>query len=75
MEDYFRLGLNEDDEEGWTEKLQTWNIPKPTKVDAHPTNLVTLTKIVYGIEKRLKVYAINKWDCRQEKFSLIEEVI
>ena len=63
MEDYFHLGLNEDDEKGCTEKLQTWNIPKPTKVDAHPTNLVTLTKKVCGIKKRPKVYAVNKWDC------------
>ena len=64
MEDYFHLGLNEDDKKGCTEKLQTWNKPKPTKVDARPTNLVTLTKKVYGIEKRPKVYAVNKWDCR-----------
>lgn len=53
MEDYFHLGLNEDDKKGCTEKLQTWNKPKPTKMDARPTNLVTLTKKVYGIEKRL----------------------
>ena len=26
--------------------------------------MVTLTKKVYGIEKRPKVYAVNKWDCR-----------
>ena len=58
------MGLNEDDKKGCTEKLQTWNKPKPTKVDARPTNLVTLTKKVYGIEKRPKVYAVNKWDCR-----------
>ena len=60
MEDYFHLGLNEDDEKGYTEKLRTWNIPKPTKMNARPTNLVTLTKKVYGIEKRPKVYAVNK---------------
>ena len=52
MEEYFRLGLNEDDAKGCTEKRQTWNIPKPSKVDARPTNLVSLTKKVYGVEKR-----------------------
>ena len=29
-----------------------------------PTNLVTLTKKVYGVEKRPKVHVVNKWDCR-----------
>ena len=33
-------------------------------MDARPTNLVTLTKKVYGIEKRSKKCRINKWDCR-----------
>ncbi|XP_065892315.1 uncharacterized protein [Dysidea avara] len=64
MEEYFRLGLNEDDAKGCTEKRQTWNIPKASKVDACPTNLVSLTKKVYGVEKRPAVYTVNKWDCR-----------
>ena len=64
MEEYFRLGINEEEAKGCTEKQQTWNIPRPAKVDARPTNLVTLTKKVYGVEKRPKVYTVNKWDCR-----------
>lgn len=64
MEEYFRLKLNEYDQKGCTEKLQVWNIPKSPKVDARPINLVSLTKKVYGVEKRPKVYAVNKWDCR-----------
>ena len=65
MEEYFRLRLNEEDQKGCTEKLQTWNKPKPSKVDAGPTNLVSLTKKIFGIEKRPKVYAVNNWDCRE----------
>ena len=64
VEEYFRLKLNEEDEKGCTEKLQIWNIPKPSKVDARPTNLVSLAKKIYGIEKRPRVYTVNKWDCR-----------
>ena len=44
IQDYFHLKINEEDEKGCTEKRQTWNIPKQEKVDARPTNLVTLTK-------------------------------
>jgi len=64
MEEYFRLKLNEYDQKGCTEKLQVWNILKSPKVDAHPINLVSLTKKIYGVEKRPKIYAVNKWDCR-----------
>ena len=32
---------------------------KTYEMDAHPTNLVSLTKKVYGIEKRFKVYCVN----------------
>lgn len=64
IEDYFRSGLNEDDQKGCTEKLQTWNQPRRKKVDARPTNLVMLSKKVYGVEKRPKVCNVNKWDCR-----------
>jgi len=64
VEEYFRLGLNEEDEKGCTEKLQVWNIPTPSKVDAHPTNLVSLSKKIYGVEKRPKVHSVNNWDCR-----------
>ncbi|XP_065901931.1 uncharacterized protein [Dysidea avara] len=64
IEEYFRLGLDEEDKKGCTEKLQTWIQPRKKKVDARPTNLVSLSKSVYGVEKRSKVYKINKWDCR-----------
>ena len=64
VEEYFRLKLNEEEQKGCTEKLQTWNQPKPDKVDARPTNLVVLMKKVYGVEKRPKVCRINQWDCR-----------
>ena len=64
VEDYFRLKLNEEDQKGCTEKLQTWNQPRNKKVDARPTNLVMLTKKVYGVEKRPKLCKVNQWDCR-----------
>ena len=60
MEEYFRLCLNEQDTKGCTEKQQTWNIPRSAKVDARSTNLVSLSKKVHGVEKRPKVYTINK---------------
>ena len=28
-----------------------------------PTDEVTLTKKVHGVEKRPKLYSLNKWDC------------
>ena len=61
IENYFHSGLNE---KGCTEKLQTWNQPRRKKVDARPTNLVMLSKKVYGVEKRPKACNVNKWDCR-----------
>jgi len=64
VEEYFRLGLDEEDKKGCTEKLQTWIQPRKKKVDARPTNLISLTKSVYGVEKRPKVYRISDWDCR-----------
>ena len=63
VEDYFHLGLNEDDEKGCAENLQTWNKPKPTKWMRVPLKLVTFTKKVYGVEKMPKVHVENKWDC------------
>ena len=56
--------MDEEDKKGCTEKLQTWNQPRNKKVDARPTNLVTLTEVVYGVEKRPKLHKINEWDCR-----------
>ena len=64
IEDYFHLKLNEEDQKYCTEKLQRWNQPRKKKVDARPTDLVTLTKKVYGVEKRAKICSVNKWDCR-----------
>ena len=64
IEDYFHLKLNEEDQKGCTEKLQRWNQPRKKKVGARPTDLVTLTRKVYGVEKRAKVCSVNKWDCR-----------
>ena len=75
IEEYFRLKLNEEDQKGSTEKLQVWNQPKPERVDARPTNLVMLTKNVYGIEKRAKVCCINQWDCRPTSFIQTEKKI
>ncbi|XP_065893458.1 uncharacterized protein [Dysidea avara] len=64
LQNYFHLKLNEEDEKSCTEKRQLWNQPRDKKVDARPTNLVTLTKKVYGVEKRIKVCTVNQWDCR-----------
>ena len=64
LQNYFHLKLNEEDEKSCTEKHQLWNQPRDKKVDARPTNLVTLTKKVYGVEKRVKVCTVNQWDCR-----------
>jgi len=64
IKEYFRSGMDEEDKKGCTEKLQTWIQPRSKKVDARPINLVSLTKFVYGVEKRPKVHKINEWDCR-----------
>ena len=60
----FKLKINGEDEKGCTEKRQTWNQPKQKKVDAQPSYLVTLTKKVFGMEKRPKLCQVNQWDCR-----------
>ncbi|XP_065904753.1 uncharacterized protein [Dysidea avara] len=60
LQNYFHLKLNEEDEKSCTEKRQLWNQPRDKKVDARPTNLVTLTKEVYGVEKRIKVCTVNQ---------------
>jgi len=54
VEEYFRLGLNEQDAKGCIEKQQTWNIPRPTKVDARLTNLVSLTKKYMVLRRDIK---------------------
>ena len=64
IEEYFRLGMDEEDRKGCTEKLQAWIQPRSMKVDARPTDLVRLTKKVYGVEKRPKLCSVNNWDCR-----------
>ena len=88
LEDYVHSGLQDDEQIGCTDRLQTWNQPRKRNVDARPTDEVTLTKEEYGLKKRLKVHQINKWDCRplsrrivdpnkarklQERLSVIEE--
>ena len=64
VQEYFHLKINEEDEKSCTEKRQSWNVSKKKKVDARPTKLVTLTKKVYGVEKRPKLCRVNQWDCR-----------
>jgi len=64
IEEYFRLGMDVEDQKGCTEELQTWIQPRRKKVDAQPTDLVCLSKKVYGVEKRPKVHSVNSWDCR-----------
>ena len=56
--------MHVEDQKGCTEKLQTWIQPRRKKVDARPTDLVRLSKKVYGVEKRPKVHSVNSWDWR-----------
>ena len=64
LEDYIHQGLQDDERKGCTERLQKWNRPRKQDADARPTDEVTLTKKVYGVEKRAKLHSINEWDCR-----------
>ena len=64
VEEYFWLGMDVEDQRGCTEKLQTGIQPRRKKVDARPTDLVCLSKKVYGVEKKPKVHSVNSWDCR-----------
>jgi len=64
LEDYFHLGLHEDEKKGCTDRLQTWNRPRKRNIEARPTDDVKLTKEQYGVKKRLKIHRVNKWDCR-----------
>lgn len=64
LEDYFHLGLHEDEKKGCTDRLQTWNQPRKRCVEARPTDDVKLTKEQYGAKKNLKIHRVNKWDCR-----------
>ena len=64
LEDYFHLGLHEDEKKGCTDRLQTWNQPRKRNVEARPTDDVKLTKEQYGVKKKLKIHRVNKWDCR-----------
>ena len=66
VEEYFRSGMSEEDKKGCTEKLQTWIQPRSKKVDARPTNLVSLTKFVYGVEKRPKIFSGIAGQCPEE---------
>ena len=64
LEDYIHQGLQDEEKKGCTERLQVWNQPRLRNVIGRPTDEVKLTKKVYGVEKRPKLYTINKWDCR-----------
>ena len=64
LENYIHLGLQEDEQKGCTERLQTWNQPRMRNAVPRPTDSVTLTKKVFGVQKRPKVLTINDWDCR-----------
>ena len=78
LEDYIHSGLQDDEQKGCTDRLQTWNQPRKRNAEARPTDEVILTK-----EERLKIHQINKWDCRivdpnkarklRERLSIIEE--
>ena len=41
-----------------------WNQPRMRNAVSRPTDSVTLTKKVFGVQKRPKVLTINDWDCR-----------
>ena len=64
LEDYFHLGLHEDEKKGCTDRLETWNQPRKSCVEARPTDDVKLTKEQYGTKNNLKIYQTNKWECR-----------
>ena len=72
LEDYVSSGLQEEEKKGCTERLQVWNRPNPQHVVGRPTDEVTLTKKVYGVEKRPKLHSVNKWDCRPASRRLID---
>jgi len=78
MEEYFCLKLNEYDLKDCTEKLQVWSIPRSPKVDACPTNLVSLTKKFMVLKRDLKFMLKISGTVIQhqgDKPSLIEELI
>ena len=65
LEDYIHLGLQEDEQKGCTERLQTGNQPRMRNNTApRPSDSVVLTRKVFGVQKRPKVIIINNWDCR-----------
>jgi len=64
LEDYIHLGLQHDERKCCTERLQKWNQSRKQYAEARCTDEVTLTKKVYGVQKRAKVHSINEWDCR-----------
>ena len=59
LENYIHLGLQEDERKGCTERLQTWNQPRMLNAVPRPTDSVTLTKKVFGVQKRPKILTIN----------------
>ncbi|XP_065903217.1 uncharacterized protein [Dysidea avara] len=64
LEDYIHCGLQEDEQRGCTERLQVWNQPRKRNVEPRPIDDVCLSKEEYGVQKRLKIHHVNKWNCR-----------
>ena len=64
LEEYIHAGLYKDEQIGCTDWLQTWNKPRKRNFEACPTDEVTLNKMEYGIEKRIKLHHVNSWECR-----------
>jgi len=71
LEDYDHSGLQDDVLKGCTERLQTWNHPRKRTVEPKPIDDVHLVK-EYGVEKRMKTYRINEWDCRPEHRRIVD---
>ena len=64
LEDYIHQDLQEDEKKSCTECLQQRNQPRKQNADAQPTNEVLITKKVYRVEKRAKIYKVHEWDCQ-----------
>lgn len=64
LENYIHQHLYEDEEKGCTDRLQVWNRPRRSNVNARPTDEVRLSKHEFGVAKRPKLHSVNDWDCR-----------
>ena len=59
--------MYKDEQLGCTDRLQTWNKPRKRNVEARPTDEVTLNKMEYGIEKRIKLHRFINRNSRGDK--------